>query len=212
LHVLDATGPAKVLRTGEGRQVNRLAFSPDGLLLASSCNGDQYTQVYEVRTGREVARLAPEPAVVNTMVFLEDGRTLVTGNAQEPLKIWDLARRLSVGQLGSRGEPATGEPRLDRGAVTSDRIVTVDLAPRGRRAALRYVDGTAWVREWSPDALARDACVKAARNLTCAEWHQYFPDRAYQRTCASSPAPRCDKSAAVRKRSAPHKAENMGRP
>jgi hypothetical protein len=39
-----------------------------------------------------------------------------------------------------------------------------------------------------PKSWVTTACRIAGRNLTQAEWHQYLPDRPYQRTCSQWPS------------------------
>ena len=198
LQRLNTAGEPRVLREGDGPIVSRLTFTPDGSLLASTFPVGPYTLLHDVRSGAEVARLEPETQGINSLAFLDDGRTLVSGSSTGPRNVWDIRRQVLVAQLGAAQNRRVGEPRLVKGTANADRIAGVELAPRGRGAALLYANYltsanyTAGFRDWSSTALTRDACSMVRRNLTCAEWGQYFSHQSYHRTCADAPAARCE--------------------
>jgi WD40 repeat protein len=48
-----------------------------------------------------------------------------------------------------------------------------------------------------PQEIERLACTTAGRNLTHAEWRQYFPDQEYRQTCSELPAAPSDSSGAA---------------
>ena len=161
---------------GRDPPVLRLAFSPDGTLLASG-RDDGLVVMYDVRTGRVVGHCKPrEPiARVDSVVFIEGGRAMVFGAAKEGSReVCDVpgGRRLATlhipGGLGS-----------------------LALSPEQRRIALRHGDGQVTLRDWQASTLVRDACRIANRNLTCVEWRQYLGDRPYPRTCETLPAEDC---------------------
>ena len=67
-----------------------LAFSPDGLLLAS-CGGDQKIHIWEVATGRLCQTLYGHSGPLNAVVFSPDGQHLFSGGDDRTIVLWNLA-------------------------------------------------------------------------------------------------------------------------
>jgi len=77
-----------------------LAVSPDGKVLASggaarvsgwSGGDDLMIRLWEVPTGRELARWQAHESGVTALAFSPDGRVLFSGGGDGELKVWDLA-------------------------------------------------------------------------------------------------------------------------
>jgi WD40 repeat protein len=70
-------------------------------------------------------------------------------------------------------------------------VNTVAFGPGNGWVASGGADGA--IRRWtlSVDALIKEACRSAGRNLRVEEWRQYFPTDAntYHRTCPNLPLP-----------------------
>ncbi len=82
--------------------INRIAFSPDGLLLATG-TGDVLqwkepgeVKLWDVRTGEERDVLFGHSSCVGPVVFSPDGQLLATGTADGTLRLWDVAARTEV--------------------------------------------------------------------------------------------------------------------
>ena len=68
-----------------------IAFSPNGKILASgdSCGGA--IKLWDVRSGKELKRLAGNfIEVVTSVAFSPDGKTLASGTDTGAIKLWDL--------------------------------------------------------------------------------------------------------------------------
>ena len=77
------------------------------------------------------------------------------------------------------------------------RVAAIDLPSPLPQARLTYlpdssgvlltgVDGRTWTVSTTPASWVARACALAGRDLTREEWEQYFPTRAYRRTCRSA--------------------------
>jgi WD40 repeat protein len=94
-----------------------VAFSPDGLLLATG-GDDKRLAIWDAKTGKQLREFPAHPNEVWAVAFSPDGKRLVSGGrADLSLRWWDPATGSSLGTFeGHRG----GIPRLE---FTGDRLL-----------------------------------------------------------------------------------------
>jgi WD40 repeat protein len=82
---------AKQLLSLEEKNLNDVAFSPDGRWLAVA--GEMTVQVWDTATGAPLFHLTGHQGRVLSAAFSPDGRLLATGGSDRTVRLWDLAER-----------------------------------------------------------------------------------------------------------------------
>jgi WD40 repeat protein len=72
---------------GHKKQVNSIAFSPDGQTLVSGSN-DRDIKLWNLRTRETICTLSEHTDVVTSVAFSPDGQTLASGSKDGTFKIW----------------------------------------------------------------------------------------------------------------------------
>jgi WD40 repeat protein len=96
--ILDAvTGKQMQILKGHKKQIEALAYAPDGKRLAT-LSLDKTARVWDVATGQSLFTLqcggAPTGYVVPmSLVYSPDGKRLATAASDEPIRVWDSAGR-----------------------------------------------------------------------------------------------------------------------
>lgn len=92
-------GTETALFTGYGGQVNALAFSPNGKILASGGSANPIIQLWELETGSKLTtfKLAERHDSVTALAFSDDGTTLISLDKFGDIISWDVdtGRKLS---------------------------------------------------------------------------------------------------------------------
>jgi WD40 repeat protein len=123
LHQALALLPRPVLELPHPGYVEAAAFSPDGRWLATGA-WDHTARVWEVATGREMARLKHTDKVLG-LAFSPDGRRLATQSGQTAY-VWEIATGVELARMEHE-----------------DRVRAIAFSPDGRRLATGSWDDTA---------------------------------------------------------------------
>jgi WD40 repeat protein/transcriptional regulator with XRE-family HTH domain len=85
------TGPTRCVQTLEGSNnwVRRLAFSPDGSLLASA-NWDRTVKLWKLASGHCVQTLEGHTELVHCVSWSADGATLASSGFDHTIRLWDI--------------------------------------------------------------------------------------------------------------------------
>jgi roadblock/LC7 domain-containing protein len=159
-------GPQGARALHLGHEVNAVAFSPDGGLLATG-SADQTARIWDIPSGQERTRLAHGEGVA-AVAFSPDGRLLATGSADQTARIWDAASgqertRLShdEGVLAVAFSPDGG--LLATGSF--DPTARIWDATSGQLRAELTHGGAVWAVAFSPDGrlLATGSADQTAR-------------------------------------------------
>jgi RNA polymerase sigma factor (sigma-70 family) len=134
-----ATTGKELRRWDEETYISRLAFSPDGKVLAQAMGG--VIRLREAATGKPIREGLGLPSFVMVVRFTPDGKRLLASCRGGQTGVWD---------------PLTGEPRSPlrstperfAGDADSGRLLGTALSADGRKAA--RVDGKGVLHVWDP--------------------------------------------------------------
>ena len=87
---LPALAAPRVILKGHTLALGDLAYSPDGLHVATA-SYDRTAKVWEAATGKELVTLGGHGATVEAVAFSPDGKFLATGSYDGTVKLWDWA-------------------------------------------------------------------------------------------------------------------------
>ncbi|MBI2833957.1 MAG: caspase family protein [Acidobacteria bacterium] len=111
--------PELVLQSGHTQAIRALAFSPDGVLLASTA-GDPTVKLWSAATGQELRALVGHRSDVLAVTFSGDGRLLASASRSGEIKVW----RVSTGaQVFSVTKPDLDAVRYVKFDGTNDQLL-----------------------------------------------------------------------------------------
>ncbi len=88
----------RALFVGHRDEVTSVAFSPNGMTLASGSR-DNKIKLWDVLTGENIATLEGHRSGVTSVAFSSDGITLVSGSYDRTIKLWDVRKKENIATL-----------------------------------------------------------------------------------------------------------------
>jgi WD40 repeat protein len=172
--------------SGQYPLVLQSAFSPDDKVLAvqTTLDNRNFTvALLDVASGRRLRPLLPAGSGAG-VAFLDGGRVLVTTSGSRGTQVallWDVATLQPIGDPLPAGAWGVWGASYGWGGF-------VEASPDGKRF-LTSSGPTLGPVLWDGDPAdwAASACRIAGRNLTRAEWDQYFRGHPYHATCPQWP-------------------------
>jgi WD40 repeat protein len=154
-----------------------LAFSPDGRFLSS--NGPDGFMLWEIAAGEQLVErfVWPDAPDVTIAAFSGDGRYLAAGTNSGAINLWDVESGRAVTRLET---------------VHTEAITDLTFSPNGQLLISAGEDNTVsridlgqFLAQTQSTELSTlvEACQRANRDLTDAEWRRYFGDEPYRESC-----------------------------
>jgi WD40 repeat protein len=127
---------------------SRVAFSPNGDLLASGCDGGE-VRLWDMHTRKETAILRGHKDEIRDVAFSPDGKLLATAGeaADKTIRIWDVARKEQVHLLEGH----------------KDCVYTLAFSPDGKLLASGSTDRT--TRLWDTATWREITALKQGTNV-----------------------------------------------
>jgi WD40 repeat protein len=161
----------KRISTGQSGAIRSLAFKPDDMNTLAVGYQNASIRFWDI----EQARASGLPLIglggpVTSLAFHRDGDVLASGSENKLIALWNMNPPQLI------GDPFTGAD----GAVTS-------LAFSSDNSILFSGTDAGTIASWNIEEWKQLACRLAGRNLTQAEWEQFFPSDSYRATCEQHP-------------------------
>src|SRR5262249_19266008 len=122
----DGPGPGEMTAL-----LNCAAVSPDGKLLAMRGRDGSLRLLDD--TGKELGRIPNEGNRYFQVAFTPDGKQLIGGGYNTPVRVWEVPSCKELRQLEARG-----------GTTTASYVNALDLSPDGRSVLTVYQEAALW--------------------------------------------------------------------
>jgi WD40 repeat protein len=189
-----------------------VTFSPDGAYLVTGTRQSFSVHVWEVSSGKEVARMLHDD-YVTAVDISPDGKHIAAGcdSRGHSIYVWEIRTGKELIHLYhdagiySIAFSPDGEYLLSSSQDKTIRVwdaesgeelsrlsgigaTTVSFSPDGNYVYAGDYYENVHVWQWDPDALIAEACSSVDRNLTREEWRKYIGDALpYQAVCLNLP-------------------------
>ena len=132
IYIVDITKGELIRKlTGHSFDVERIAFSPDGNMCASSSYGDETVHIWNIRTGKKIHTFTEHTGDLLGLAYSPDGNTLASsGSGDGTIRFWDT-------HTGEQKHIITGH---------TDNVNSMIFHPDGKHIVCGYEDGT--IRYW----------------------------------------------------------------
>jgi DNA-binding SARP family transcriptional activator/WD40 repeat protein len=180
VEILDVASGERVARLSPKGDVQSVAFSPDGSLLAGGMVDGGALLWATDGWGRVGGPLARSTASTLEVEFSPDGHTLATSHSDHSVALWDVASQEPIGPplRKSWGEDAAVTARF-----TPDGARLFVLSDPGEGSASNRWRATRW--EVDPELWLQRACAVAGGGLTPEQWAELVPEQDYRPVCPS---------------------------
>jgi WD40 repeat protein/serine/threonine protein kinase len=155
VHLWDLAARCERATLPHEEDVTAVAFSPDGMLLASGCR-DGSIRLWDMASRREMNVFRGHAQLLGSVVFSPDGLTLASGGFDGRVRLWDIATQSPIASFDAHKAPvfcmsfsADGKTLASGGADST--VQLWDTVSRQRQATLRGQRTVVRSAAFSPD-------------------------------------------------------------
>ncbi|MFI6324357.1 caspase family protein [Nonomuraea sp. NPDC050556] len=141
-----------------GGAILAAGYSQEGVLLLDARTGERYGKLVPVRGGS---------GEVKVLAFSRDDRTLATGNDKGEVRLWDVVRRIPLGEAYT---------------LHTDAVLALAFDAGGGLHSIG-ADGTHQSYLLDPDRAVRAVCARAGTTLSTDDWRRLIPQAPYRKVC-----------------------------
>lgn len=131
VQIWNANGTLRTNLEGHSSWVEKVSFSPDGKMIAST-SADNTVKLWDAKDGKNIATLKGHTGTVNGVRFSPNGETIASTSADKTIRLWNLSGK-ELKTLDKHG----------------DTVNSVSFSSDGKRIASASNDGT--IKLWNLD-------------------------------------------------------------
>lgn len=158
--VLDISSEQIIFQIEDSENMDVIAFSPDGQLLATATMPDQYSRDYGIRlwdivAGQQRGRWYRHSKTVSAMAFSPDGKFLATAASDQTLRLIDVASGIEARRIEMSPHAFAVDVSADGTLLAvsggTDRVRLFDLSAWAEIGIFQADSGTIFKTKFSPD-------------------------------------------------------------
>lgn len=130
IRALASVPPVALTLSGHRGSVRRVAFTPDGGMLASA-SFDGRIILWDTTTGKKLDELTGHPEGVYALAFSGDGRRMASCDAGGKIRLWSVEGR----KVTPVGPDNLNDDSITRGAGHRGKVTTLSFSPDGSKLA-----------------------------------------------------------------------------
>lgn len=161
------TNPVELTISGKRNSgpFHSISFSPDNKWIVSG-SSDKTISLWDLSNPTNRVKFSGHSDIVSGVAFSPDGKRLASGSLDGKIILWDLSDYMRPIKFSTLS--------IDNGSV-----ISLAFSMDGRQLLATGSEGVIVLWNVDPESWIQEACQRAGRNFTRAEWNEYIHDEPY---------------------------------